>query len=236
MQKNIITMLSVPEIKQYEKYLGLPSFVGRSKKASLLLKAVVQTIPTYSMSCFKLPTTLCSEIEIIIRNFGGDREVIGERSIRKNGANYVGLKMKEEWIFVSCKSSMMLYWPNKYGDWHHIMALFFRSSKLIFFQMDQSLMPRKIRDLTHGKTYLKGVISLGVGMRWRIGSGSSVRIFTKTDGYQPLNMAVSSLPSWTSLWMPRSPFWLIMIYAIRERLRLTGYFCLWKLLLSKPSP
>lgn len=49
--------------------------------------------------------------------------------------------------------------------------------------MDQSLMPRKIRDLTHGKTYLKGVISLGVGMRWRIGSGSLVRIFTKTDGY-----------------------------------------------------
>lgn len=69
MQKNIITMLGVPEIKQYEKYLGLPSFVGRSKKASLLLKAMVQAIPAYSMSCFKLPTTLCSEIEIIIRKF-----------------------------------------------------------------------------------------------------------------------------------------------------------------------
>ena len=26
--------LGVPEIKQYEKYLGLPSFVGRRKKAS----------------------------------------------------------------------------------------------------------------------------------------------------------------------------------------------------------
>jgi len=36
MQETIITMLGVLEIKQYEKYLGLPSFVGRSKKASLL--------------------------------------------------------------------------------------------------------------------------------------------------------------------------------------------------------
>ena len=78
-----------------EKYLGLPSFMGRRKRASLayiknhicsklqgwkekllsqagrevLLKAMVQAIPAYSMSCFKLPTTLCHEIEIMIRKF-----------------------------------------------------------------------------------------------------------------------------------------------------------------------
>ena len=33
-QESIINLLGVPEIKQYEKYLGLPSFVGREKKAS----------------------------------------------------------------------------------------------------------------------------------------------------------------------------------------------------------
>ena len=33
-QENIINLLGVPEIKQYEKYLGLPSFVGRGKNAS----------------------------------------------------------------------------------------------------------------------------------------------------------------------------------------------------------
>ena len=31
---SIINMLGVPEVKQYEKYLGLPSFVGRNKKTS----------------------------------------------------------------------------------------------------------------------------------------------------------------------------------------------------------
>ena len=34
-QDSIIDLLGVPKIKQYEKYLGLPSFMGRNKKASL---------------------------------------------------------------------------------------------------------------------------------------------------------------------------------------------------------
>ena len=87
--------LGVQKIKQYEKYLGLPSLVGRNKKASLLyikerveaklqgwkkqllsqagreilLKAVIQAIPTFAMSCFKLPATLCNDIEALIRKF-----------------------------------------------------------------------------------------------------------------------------------------------------------------------
>ena len=94
-REHIKQVLGVPEIKQYEKYLGLPSFVGRRKKASfefikekvwrklqgweekllsqagreVLIKAVVQAIPTYTMSCFKLPIGLCTELESLIRKF-----------------------------------------------------------------------------------------------------------------------------------------------------------------------
>ena len=87
-REHIKQALGVSEIKQYEKYLGLPSFVGRRKKASfnfikekvwrkllsqaereILIKAVVQAIPTYTMSCFKLPIGLCNELESLIRKF-----------------------------------------------------------------------------------------------------------------------------------------------------------------------
>jgi len=35
----------------------------------ILIKVVVQALPTYTMSCFKLPVTLCHEIEALIRKF-----------------------------------------------------------------------------------------------------------------------------------------------------------------------
>ena len=94
-KNHIKSTLDVPVILQYKKYLGLPSLVGKNKKASfnyikerlwkkiqgwkekllsqagreILIKAVVQAIPTYTMSCFKLPLGLCGDIESIIRKF-----------------------------------------------------------------------------------------------------------------------------------------------------------------------
>ncbi|XP_042950104.1 uncharacterized protein LOC122282219 [Carya illinoinensis] len=80
---------------RYEKYLGLPAIVGRSKYNALrglkervwkriqnwkngflskvgkeiLIKAVLQAIPTYTMSVFKLPQRLCGEIEQLFSKF-----------------------------------------------------------------------------------------------------------------------------------------------------------------------
>ena len=91
----ITDLLGVSEVREYEKYLGLPAMVGRNKKASLnfikervwnklqgwkeklisqagrevLLKAVVQAIPIFVMSCFKLPSRLLNDIEMMIRKF-----------------------------------------------------------------------------------------------------------------------------------------------------------------------
>ena len=88
-------MLGVPVIKSYEKYLRLPSFVGRQKKAcfnhikeqiwsrmqgwkekllsqagkEIMIKVVVQSIPTYSISVFCLPIGLLKDIEVMIRKF-----------------------------------------------------------------------------------------------------------------------------------------------------------------------
>jgi hypothetical protein len=78
-----------------EKYLGMPSDVGRSKMGAfkfikdriwsriqgwlekllsaggkdVLIKSVVQAIPIFSMACFKLPKGLCKCIDTMIRKF-----------------------------------------------------------------------------------------------------------------------------------------------------------------------
>ncbi|XP_028113864.1 uncharacterized protein LOC114311894 [Camellia sinensis] len=94
-------VVGVGHLVTTEKYFGMPSVVGRSKKAvfgyikdkvwqrlngwkeksllvvgrEILIKAVVQAIPTYIMSCFELPDGLCREISgMIARFWWGQRE------------------------------------------------------------------------------------------------------------------------------------------------------------------
>ncbi|KAA3485160.1 reverse transcriptase [Gossypium australe] len=78
-----------------EKYLGLPSVVGRRKKESfqvlkekvlfrikrwsnrflsqggkeVFIKSILQAIPTYAMSCFFLPNSFCGELEKIMAKY-----------------------------------------------------------------------------------------------------------------------------------------------------------------------
>ena len=96
-QEALKVALSVSIIRHYEKYLGLPSFVGPNRNAcftqikeriwgrmqgwkekllsqvgrEVMIKAVVQSISVYSMSIFKLPVGLCKDIEAMIRKFCG---------------------------------------------------------------------------------------------------------------------------------------------------------------------
>ncbi|XP_058784773.1 uncharacterized protein LOC131659623 [Vicia villosa] len=102
----ICTRMGVKTILSHSKYLGLPVVFGRSKREvfnlviervwkkikgwkerflstagkEVLIKAVVQAIPSYIMSCYKLPETVCHEIEAMIAKFWwGSRE--GEKKV-----------------------------------------------------------------------------------------------------------------------------------------------------------
>jgi hypothetical protein len=92
---SIQSILGIPTEALGEKYLGLPTALGRNTNGpfdfigerirnsvagwgerqmscaarGVLLKSVAQAIPTYSMSCFKLPSKLCQKITSYISNF-----------------------------------------------------------------------------------------------------------------------------------------------------------------------
>lgn len=85
----------IQDVSNPEKYLGLPSIVGKCKRRAfhsiiekirkristwnkrwlsqagkeVFIKAVLQAIPSYTMSVFLLPQTLCEEIDKIIRSY-----------------------------------------------------------------------------------------------------------------------------------------------------------------------
>ena len=82
-------------MERFESYLGLPTLVGRAKYQTfsflknrvwkkiqerkgkllsragkeILIKAVVQSIPTYTMGVFQLPMKLCEELNAMCARF-----------------------------------------------------------------------------------------------------------------------------------------------------------------------
>jgi hypothetical protein len=91
----ILEVVGVQDSQRFDTYLGLPALVGKSRMREfqnlrervekrlsdwktkfltqagkeVLLKAVVQAIPTYSMSIFLLPKELCKELNKLMQKF-----------------------------------------------------------------------------------------------------------------------------------------------------------------------
>lgn len=85
----IVNVLQVPSVQGHNFYLGLPTFSLRSKRIQfgylreridnkindwsnrffssggreVLIKSILQAIPSYAMSCFKIPVLLCRAME-----------------------------------------------------------------------------------------------------------------------------------------------------------------------------
>lgn len=94
-RQEIVATLGVNEVAKHEKYLGLPTIIGKSKKVifaglkeriwkqiqgwkekcmsrpgkETLIKGVVQSIPTYMMGVFKIPDGLLDEIHSMLAQF-----------------------------------------------------------------------------------------------------------------------------------------------------------------------
>jgi hypothetical protein len=90
-----ITLSGLQATQSFDKYLGLPTLVGKSRTQvfasikdriwnclnnwktnfltqagkEILIEAVAQAMPTYCMSVFLLPKTLCKEIQGMMQRF-----------------------------------------------------------------------------------------------------------------------------------------------------------------------
>ena len=94
-QEKIKNSFGAQIIHKHERYLGLPTLVGRGKKKAfnrikdlvgrkiagwkgkllsnagreVLIKTIAQVTTMYTMSCFKLPNSLCRELNSLVSQF-----------------------------------------------------------------------------------------------------------------------------------------------------------------------
>ena len=204
-RSEVLNLLGPMQDTHHKKYLGLPSIIGKSKveifteikervekKLSgwkekmlsiggreVLIKAVAQAIPTYTMSCFQIPKSLCDEMEAMMRKFWwGQRgqkariawvswrgmcksKLVGGMGFRNLQAFNLAMLAKQGWRLISNPNSLVAkmyrarYYPH--GDVFH--------SKL-------GSMPSFIwRSIYNGLEVVKR------GSRWRVGNGKRILIW-----------------------------------------------------------
>lgn len=204
MRQQITNHLGVVEVDRHEKYLGLPTIVGKSKKIifqcikeriwkklqgwkekllsragkEILIKAVIQAIPTYIMSIFRIPDGLLAEINAMIARFwwgseNGNRKMhwhnwgdlctpksrggLGFRDIR---AFNKALLAKQVWRIHNGECPLLAA---------ILRAKYFKHSNVL--DANRGYYPSYTwRSLWDAKSFLKE------GLCWRVGNGLSINV------------------------------------------------------------
>ncbi|XP_058784057.1 uncharacterized protein LOC131658822 [Vicia villosa] len=216
----IRSFLGFKSVNSHTKYLGLPVVFGRSKKdvfslvvervwkkvkgwkesflsragKEVLIKAVAQAIPSYIMSCYKIPDSCCAEIESMLARFwwgakNGEKTIHWTRwdnlTIAKGdgGLGFRGIR------YFNTSLLGMQFWRLLKGD-GTLLERFFKGR--YYPNCDVSEAGLGFKPSYAWRSILSSKEMVLKGSRWRIGDSASVRIWEDNwipslPGFKPLS-------------------------------------------------
>ncbi|XP_021770651.1 uncharacterized protein LOC110734814 [Chenopodium quinoa] len=217
-REEIIGILGVTEVEQHEKYLGLPTIIGRSKKVifaglkerlwkklqgwkekllsrpgkEILIKAVAQTIPTYMMSIFKIPDTLIDEIHSLLARFWWGSTDSGRKMHWQRWELLCQPKGKGGMGFRDLRYFNQALLAKQLWRLHHNTdTLVHKILKAKYFKSCDVLKSSVGFDPSFAWRSMWSTRSLLLeGMKWRFGNGSEINVWSDTW-----------LPGNTSVWV-----------------------------------
>ncbi|KAL8131281.1 hypothetical protein AgCh_007272 [Apium graveolens] len=227
--QQLCSTLQIAEAQDDSKYLGLPNMMKKSKVATLgflkdkvkrraqswdgklinqggkevLVKAVIQSLPTYAMSVFLLPLEITKDVERSISKFWWNTKKTASKSIHwmswdrlsrhksRGGMGFrdfrdfnLAMLGKQGWRFIKNPSSLVS---------KVFKARYFPDCSFMDAQIgnNPSFVWRSIWEAKH---------VIAAGMRWKIGSGNSVNILDQPwllDDHNPfITSAVQGLENY----------------------------------------
>jgi hypothetical protein len=149
-RNSVSNILGVQQVLGTGKYLGLPSMVGRSRKATfrfikdriwkkinswssrclsqagreIMIKSVLQSIPSYIMSIFLIPSSLCDEIEKMMNSFWWGHNKEQSKGIHWLSWERLAMhKMRVAWVLKVFKLLIMRCLVSRLGSYKQIQVI-----------------------------------------------------------------------------------------------------------------